>query len=156
MYIFAWKVNCGCEFVGILVGDWVCCHCVLMSDRPPLSSLWPHRTCSPSQKPLKRQCKRQEEQWRNSGSGVCEILCPQCGATWIVDGADRDYHTSETHPYCLVCDFSLCKPSARATIPEITCTGCGATWIVESCDRKVACRGQGVVRDNSYTLSAPP
>ena len=85
MHICAWRVNCGCVFVGILVGDWVCCHCVLMSDRPPPFSLWPHWTCSPSQKPLKRQCKRQQQQWHGpiSDSSISSLsrkpVKSQCG-----------------------------------------------------------------------------
>ena len=47
-------------------------------------------------------------------AAIREIICEGCGATWVADGEDKDWHTSETEPYCLVCSRFLLPPSPPA------------------------------------------
>ena len=49
-----------------------------------------------------------------SSVAIREIICEGCGATWVADGEDKDWHTSETEPYCLVCSRFLLPPSPPA------------------------------------------
>ncbi len=61
-----------------------------------------------------------------------EIVCEDCGSTWIIDDMERDWHTPK--PFCTTCEKDLPMPRVprMRNSPEVTCKDCGTTWMINN------------------------